>query len=249
MMLSTLVAVSSSSQAVAPVHLTSIYEMLLRGGPVMIPLGLCSVLSLALIFDRVLRMRGAILGGRAFSQTLVAAARHGGPSQALDLARASPTVLGSIFSPVFKRWQESRSNLEKAVEDSGSRELRGLIASLRPLTVITVSAPLLGLLGTVIGIIIAFRDIALSNAMGKPEALATGIAQALVCTASGLAIAIPTQATYYWLRSRIDRFWKLVEETGEQIFDVHAGRPPTVSGSVNEAPAAALSPLVPLQTP
>jgi biopolymer transport protein ExbB len=67
--------------------------------------------------------------------------------------------------------------------------------------VITVTAPLLGLLGTVIGIIIAFRDIAASDAMGKPEALATGIAQALVCTASGLAIAIPTQASYYWFRA------------------------------------------------
>jgi biopolymer transport protein ExbB len=59
--------------------------------------------------------------------------------------------------------------------------------------------------------------------MGKPEALATGIAQALVCTASGLAIAIPTQASYYWFRGRIDRLWKLVEETGERLFLVHEG--------------------------
>jgi biopolymer transport protein ExbB len=248
MMLSNVVAVSTPSQALPPVHMTTLSEMLVRGGPVMIPLGLCSVLSLMWILDRALRMRRATLGSQAYAQTLIAAARHGGPTQALEISRASPTVLGSIFGPVFKRWTESRSSLEKAVEDTGSRELRGLISSLRPLTVITVSAPLLGLLGTVIGIIVAFRDIAMSNAMGKPEALASGIAQALVCTAAGLAIAIPTQASYYWLRSRIDRFWRLVEETGEQVFELHSGRAPAVSAPVSEIPPVP-SPLVPLQTP
>jgi biopolymer transport protein ExbB len=208
-----------------PVQFGSLFETLVRGGPVMIPLAVCSVLALTWMMERLLRMRGGTLGNRAQAERLIAAAREGGPARALELARSKPTVLSNIFKPVFERWAEDRSALEKAVEDSGAREMRTLISSLRPLTVITVSAPLLGLLGTVIGIIIAFRDIALSNAMGKPEALATGIAQALVTTATGLAIAIPTQASYYWFRSRIDRFWHLVEDTGEQIFAVHGGQP------------------------
>src|SRR4029078_2923114 len=95
-----------------------------------------------------------------------------------------------------------------------SRELRGLLSSLRPLSVIAVTAPLLGLLGTVIGIIIAFGDIALSDAMGKPEALAVGIAQALVTTATGLAVAIPTQAAYYWLRAGLDLFRVSLHHSG-----------------------------------
>jgi biopolymer transport protein ExbB len=208
----------------------------------MIPLGLCSMLALGWIMERALRMRRRTLGSRAQAEQLSSAAREGGPGKALELARANPTVLSKIFQPVFERWEENRPTLEKAVEDSGSRELRVLVSALRPLTVITVSAPLLGLFGTVVGIIIAFRDIALSNAMGKPEALATGIGQALVTTAAGMAIANPTQASYYWFRAKIDRFWSLVEETGEQIFAVQAGRsarhaissppaPPTLSPS------------------
>jgi len=232
-------------QTAQAAQLGSLWETLVRGGPVMIPLAITSILAVTWMLERALRMRAAYLGSRAQAAQLIAAARDGGPGRALDLARANATVLSKIYQPVLERWSESRPALEKTVEDIGSRELRGLISSLRPLTVITVSAPLLGLLGTVIGIIIAFRDIALSNAIGKPEALATGIAQALVCTATGLAIAIPTQASYYWFRSRIDRFWHLVEDTGEQLFAVHSGRPasPAVSAPVVVAqPAPAPAP-------
>ena len=220
-------------QSRPPARIDSLWDMVVRGGPVMIPLVVCSVIALGWMFERWMRLRASLLGSRAQADQLVNAARDLGPTRALDAARAQPTTLARVLTPVLERWSESRASLEKAVEDTASRELRTLISSLRPLTVITVTAPLLGLFGTVIGIIIAFRDIAQSDAMGKPEALATGIAQALITTASGLAIAIPTQAAYYWFRGRIDRFWRLVEETGDRLFAVHAGAP---SASVPPAP-------------
>jgi biopolymer transport protein ExbB len=213
-------------QAEAPEHFGSLWDTLVDGGPVMIPLAVCSVLALMWVLERMLRLRASRLGGRTQAEALVAAARDLGPARALDLARASSTMLTRIVQPMLERWSEPRANLEQAVEEIGSREVRGLVTSLRPLSVITALAPLLGLLGTVIGIIIAFRDIALSDAMGKPEALATGIAQALVTTAAGLSIAIPTQAAYYWFRSKIDRYGKLVEETGDQLLAVREGRAP-----------------------
>ncbi len=214
------------AQAEAPERFGSLWDTLVAGGPVMIPLAVCSVLALMWILERVLRLRAARVGGRSQADQLVVAARDLGPARALEIARANPTLLSRIVQPMFERWSEPRASLEQAVEEIGSREIRALVTSLRPLSVITAIAPLLGLLGTVVGIIIAFRDIALSDAMGKPEALATGIAQALVTTAAGLAIAIPTQAAYYWFRGKIDRFWKLVEDTGEQLIAVHDGRAP-----------------------
>lgn len=243
-----LFALSPAQQA--PVKLGTFFETLVGGGPVMIPLVLCSVILLAWVMERALRLRASRLGDRRHAEMLITAAREGGPTRALDVARARPNVMSRIMQPVFERWGEERPALEKAVEDAGSRELRALIASLRPLTVIAVSAPLLGLLGTVIGIIIAFRDIALSDAMGKPDALAVGIAQALVTTAAGLVVAIPAQASYYWFRARIDRFRRLVEETGEQVFAVQSGRPlriaavtPTPSAPAPETSAQAPSPV------
>jgi biopolymer transport protein ExbB len=217
-------ALPSTAQASHPVQLGTFLESLVRGGPVMIPLGMCSVVLLAWILERSLRLRWKVIGNRSSADQLVTAVRDGGPARALELARTDPTLLSTVFQPLFERWSESRPELEKAIEDSASRDVRGLSSSLRPFSVIAVCAPLLGLLGTVIGIIIAFRDIALSDAMGKPEALAVGIAQALVTTASGLVVAIPAQLAWYWFRSRIDRFGRLVEETGERLLAVRDGR-------------------------
>lgn len=230
-----LLALSSAAQAAKPVELRTFMETLVRGGPVMIPLAACSVISLAWMMERALRMRAKSLGGRADAELIVGAIREGGPARALEVAHRTPTTLSRILEPGLERWSESGPSVEKAVEDAGSRELRALASSLRPFSVIAVTAPLLGLLGTVIGIIIAFRDIALSDAMGKPEALAVGIAQALVTTATGLAVAVPTQAAYYWFRSRIDRYRRLVEESGERVLAIHGGRTP------RSAPPAATS--------
>lgn len=240
-------ATSNLPQTAPPVHLDSLFQILVGGGPVMIPLAICSVIALGFILERLIRLRTGVLGSRQQMQLLVAALRNGGVAQAREMAKATPTVLSRIFQPAFDRWSEDRPALEKAVEDSGSREIRALVSSLRPLTVIAVCAPLLGLLGTVIGIIIAFRDIALSNAMGKPEALSIGIAQALVTTASGLAIAIPTQVAYYWLRAKIDRFWRLVEELGEHLFAEHGGRgarPPVSAASAPQPPPLEQAPII-----
>jgi biopolymer transport protein ExbB len=81
-------------------------------------------------------------------------------------------------------------------------------------------APLLGLLGTVWGMIDAFSNIALADGLGKPENLAAGISQALVTTAAGLAVAIPTQAAYYWFRSRIDAFTHSTEDLYGRVLDL-----------------------------
>lgn len=224
------------AQSAPPARFGSLWDALVNGGPVMIPLAVCSVFALTIMLERSLRLRGGRLGSRGQAEQLIAAARDLGPQRALDLARAQPTLLSRIFQPVFERWSEPRATLERVVEETGSREVRSLVTSLRPLSVITAIAPLLGLLGTVIGIIIAFRDISQSNAMGKPEALANGIAQALVTTASGLAIAIPTQASYYWFRSRVDRYARLVEDLGERIFAVHEGRSPAPMTSTPAVP-------------
>ncbi|MCB9916594.1 MAG: MotA/TolQ/ExbB proton channel family protein [Planctomycetes bacterium] len=102
---------------------------------------------------------------------------------------------------------------ERAAEDAGRREVRRLTGGLRPLVVVAMIAPLLGLLGTVWGMILAFTRIAQEDGLGRPELLAGGISQALITTAAGLAVAIPTQALYYYFRARIDRFARLVEDT------------------------------------
>ncbi len=203
-----------------PTQLESFYDIVLSGGPLMIPIGLCSIVALAYMVERSVRLRRSRLGGRRFEQKLVAAIESGGAHAGLalcgDQRNAQARVLGVGLSHVGAEWQRR----EKAVEDAGAREVDRLSANLRPLVVIGMIAPLLGLLGTVWGMIDAFASIALEDGLGNPESLAAGISQALVTTAAGLAVAIPAQAAYYWFRGRIDRFAHGTEDLYGQVCDL-----------------------------
>jgi biopolymer transport protein ExbB len=84
-------------------------------------------------------------------------------------------------------------------------------ANLKPLLIVYIVAPLLGLLGTVWGLILAFATIATKQGLGKPELLANGVYQALVTTAAGLTVAIPTVILYYYLRGRVEGFARRTE--------------------------------------
>ncbi|MBI4878734.1 MAG: MotA/TolQ/ExbB proton channel family protein [Planctomycetes bacterium] len=206
-------------------YLLSLYDLVVNGGPLMWPLGLCSVIALAYIVERAIRLRGGRLGGRRFGQELLAAVKSGGAvggaalcaERALPLARILGAGLRRIGAPVLE--------VEKAVEDAGSREVRALSANLKPLVVVAMISPLLGLLGTVWGMIIAFSNIALRDGLGKPALLATGISQALITTAAGLAIAIPTQAAYFYFKGKIDRFVRDTEEMYLQVAEATHAHP------------------------
>lgn len=199
------------------VGLDSLTDLLIAGGPVMIPIGICSVLALAYAIERALKLRRSSLGLAGLGGELVPVVRAGGRERGLELCQARPSPLARIMQIALGRWGQPVLEREKAVEDAGLREARKLSANLRPLVVIAVIAPLLGLLGTVWGIILAFYAIAERSAQGRPEMLAGGISQALITTAAGLVVAIPCQAAYYWLKGRVERFTGSVEDLYEEL--------------------------------
>lgn len=208
---------AAQTGAVGGGELGSLYQILVSGGPIMIPIGLCSVVALTFAVERWLRLSSRSLGTHGFERELLGAIEVGGAERGLAYCREHPTALARVMQPALARFGAPFLEREKLVEDAGQREVRQMSANLRPLTVIYMIAPLLGLLGTVWGIIIAFSEIALGDAQGRPELLANGISQALVTTAAGLVIAIPTQVVYYYFRGRIDRFARRAEELYGQI--------------------------------
>ncbi len=214
---------ASAAPPDAGTTLQSLLDMLVDGGPLMVPIGLCSIVSLAYVVERSLRMRSGSLGTGRLGRSIVAAAREGGPDGALELCRGRSAALARVIGAGLARVDRPVLEIEKAVEDAGGREVKRLNSNLRPLVVVAMIAPLLGLLGTVWGMIEAFSSIALQDGLGKPELLASGISQALITTAAGLAVAIPTQAAYYWFKSRIDRFVQLAEDVYVELSDVIDG--------------------------
>ena len=202
--------------------LASLYDMILDGGPLMVPIGLCSVVALAYTVERLLRLSMRAVGNSSLARALVARVEKEGAPGGVAFCRKSQKPLARILGAGLARADGSYAEAEKAAEDAGRREVKRLAGKLRPLVVVAMIAPLLGLLGTVWGMIEAFTSIAAHDGLGKPEVLASGISQALITTAAGLAVAIPTQAIYYYFRARIDRFARLVEDTqlelGELLF-------------------------------
>lgn len=204
---------------VAKDQIESVFDLLIAGGPLMIPIALCSIVALSYAVERSIRLRDGELGSKGYGKRIVETLSTNGPREALEICDRESRPLGRILAAGLRREKAPVLEREKAVEDAGLREVKRLNANLRPLVVVGMIAPLLGLLGTVWGMIESFSSIALQDGLGKPELLAAGISQALITTAAGLSVAIPTQAAYFWFRGRIDRFVRRTEDIYLELTD------------------------------
>jgi biopolymer transport protein ExbB len=231
-------AAPPAGAAPAPIVLDSITDMLWNGGPLMIPIALSSVVALTYLVERSLRLSQSALGSTAYGRGILAALTAGSPRAALERCEADPRPLGRVLAAGLRRAGSTTAEVEKAVEDAGQREVKRLSANLRPLVVVATIAPLLGLLGTVFGMIEAFTNIALREGLSRPEQVASGISQALITTAAGLAVAIPTQAAYFWLKSRIERFVRRAEDLYVELEDALRARAPQLEPAAGAEGAA-----------
>lgn len=204
--------VLQSSPAPAGTPLSSVLDLLLSGGPVMIPLALCSAIALTYAIERAVRLRASALGVASLEHELLPALATGGLARGLDVVERASTPAARVLRVALSHWNAPYLEREKQTEEAGLREVRSLSANLKPLVYIAMLAPLLGFLGTVYGMIVAFSTVASSASLGRPEMLAAGISQALVTTAAGLTIAVPAQVLYYVLKSRVERFSRELEE-------------------------------------
>ncbi len=202
------------AQAAPSASLGSLWDLIVRGGVLMAPIGLCSLLALAVIVERSVSLRRARIippGFLAKTQAAFGAGRN--VPAALELCRVTAAPIALIFAAALKRLHEPEELLERHIEQAGEREVLKLRKFLRTLTVVASVAPLLGLLGTIFGMIKAFSTVASSGeALGRTELLAGGIYEALITTAAGLIVAIPAIVGYHALAAKIER---LVTEMDE----------------------------------
>ncbi|MFT7677942.1 MAG: biopolymer transport protein ExbB [Planctomycetota bacterium] len=212
------------TETVAGVDLASVLEMAMGGGLMMIPIAICSVIALAYTVERWVRLRPNLLGTKRFGHDVVVAVQDRGVPEALELCEGRRWPMARVLAAGLRRTGEPFLDREKVVEDVASSELRALASNLRPLYLVFLVAPLLGLLGTVWGMIESFSNIALEEGIGKPEQLAAGIYQALTTTAAGLSVAIPSIVAYYWLRGQIEAFGRRMESVYREVDDAVTAR-------------------------
>ncbi len=191
-------------------------DLLLSGGPVLVAILLISLYAVYLFFERLLKLSrerleadtlmnrvNAAVRNRDLEMALAACDRHGGP-------------VARVLKAALMRLPYGRSAVEAAFQEASLEEEQRLTRGLRPLATIAQIAPLLGLLGTVTGMIIAFAEIS-DRGTGDPAALADGIGQALVTTAAGLIVAIPVVIGQSFLANRVDHILLEIERRREEL--------------------------------
>lgn len=205
----------------------NLWAMLQQGGWAMYPLGLCSMVMFFLIFYGYREAhRKRFVPDAAVPQLAHLLARrdiHG----ALNLLAATPTVLSrSLHAALQKARPEiedaNKSKVEASLVESLDHEENSVGQWINYLNVVATVAPMIGLLGTVSGMIGAFQTIG-RGGMGRPELLAGDIGEALITTATGLIIGIPAMIAYFILRNRLDNAMLATSQTASLLVDRLAG--------------------------
>ena len=185
--------------------INSVWDFVVKGGPVMVPIGICSLIALTIIIERLITLRRRNVIPPKFVSGLKDAMAGGDSSRALAFCKTHRSTVASVFAAGIKRLGDPVETVERHVQEAGMREIVKLRKNLRGLSVIGSVAPLLGLLGTITGMITAFQTVAASGeALGRTELLAKGIYEAMITTAAGLIVAIPVLICYHWLAAKID---------------------------------------------
>ncbi len=198
------------------------FELVKAGGWLMIPIIACSVVAMAIIFERLWALRSK----RVVPPNLVARVWQYHRKGKLDNANISVirdgSSLGRILAAGLVNRQHSREIMKESIEESGRQVVSEMERYLNTLGTIASIAPLLGLLGTVIGMIKVFSAITIAG-VGNPTILAGGISEALITTATGLSVAIPSLMFHRYFESRVQRLVVKMEEESLKMVEIMLG--------------------------
>ena len=189
------------------------WHVLVRGGWMMLPLALCSIVAVTIIIDRLFFFRGLRAENRA--EEVIGLVRKGGLDEALRIAggqEGEHVPVMKVLSAGLAHAFDPTGAMESVATAEVSAMKRGLVALD---TIITLS-PLLGLLGTIIGMISAFNIMATAG-LGQPRAVTGGVAEALVCTAAGISVAVVSLVPYNYFLSRVEGETDVIENYATRL--------------------------------
>lgn len=211
-------------------------EILLAGGWALLPILICSLVALAIVLERFWALRRSAV----LPPGLGAEVRQWARSSQLDashlaaLEKGSP--LGELFAGALAVRDRPRDIIKERIEDSGRHVVHRMERYLNTLGTVALIGPLLGLLGTVIGLIRMFLGV-MAGGIGDPTKMAGGIGEALICTAFGLVVSIPAYVLHRYFRSKVSGYVVQMEKEATALLDdLSAAR---AAAPRRRAPAAA----------
>ena len=207
-----------------------ITEILKVENPLIWPMILCSIVALGYFLDRWFSLRRSRIVPRDFVNRFLDRLGSGklDRDRAFDLCKANDTPASRVFSQVLMMWGEPAGQIRSAISQAVGMEYMLLRKNIRVLNATATLAPLIGLLGTVVGIIDSFNALGAKNVPSKSAALAEGIGLALVMTALGLVVAIGSVTAYYYLLGKLDSMMVSLEQESLRVMELvasHSNRP------------------------
>jgi biopolymer transport protein ExbB len=193
------------------------WEILKASGAVGLLIMLLSIGAVALVIEHATTIRGPVLMPAGLAEEVRELLIAGRLAQADERCRREPSVLGYVLGAALAEADGGWPEIEKGVEDATAEQSARLFRKIEYLNVIGNIAPMLGLLGTVIGMIFAFREVANTQGAARAADLAGGIYLALVTTVEGLIVAIPSLAAFAVFRSRVDQLVAEVAYTAQHV--------------------------------
>ena len=194
------------------------WEIVRAGGPLMWPIIMCSVAAIAIVGERLWTLSAQRVMPRGLLQKVWQLVDNNQINDKVIAALEQNSPLGRVLAAGLANRHRPREVMMERLEDTGRHVVHELERFLNTLGTIASVTPLLGLLGTVTGIIKAFNAIT-EGGMGDPRMLSGGISEALITTAAGLLVAIPALIAYRYLRGRVDRIVVEMEKNAIQLAD------------------------------
>jgi len=213
-------AVESSRRPV--VDRSSVVRLVLQANPMLWPLAACSIIALGYVLERSLALRRDRVVPSEFADRFLERLAAGklDRERALELCRANDSPVARVFAMVVNAWGQPGVTIRQVLSYDAAGEVVELRRNLRVLSAMATLGPLLGLLGTVVGIIQSFDALGGRVGPARGEALAHGISLALVATAIGLAVAAISVAFYYVFLNRVDLLVRELDDRTRQVIEL-----------------------------
>lgn len=199
------------------------FDMIIKGGPIMYPIILCSIIALAIVVERVFHLYRANIDTKKFMDEIANKLRRNKIMESIEMCENTPGPIAHILKAGILKHDRPKEEIKETIEEAGLYEVPRLEKNLPVLSTIAHITPLLGLLGTVLGMVRCFQVIQEKSASLYPVSpgdLAGGIWQALITTVVGLSIAIPTYVAYNYLVNKVDGFVLDMERSATDLINI-----------------------------
>jgi len=198
----------------------SLWTLIVKGGIIMVPIIIAGVLTLAIVIERLISLKNAEIDNEKFIKDIEEYLKRRKIKEAIQLCEAQDKPVPRVIKAGLLKSDRSREEIKEAIEDAANHEIPVLEKYLGIVATIATLSPLLGLLGTVTGLIKAFMVIEARGGLVNPGELAGGIWEALVTTVAGLVVAIPAYLAYNYFVSRVNNIILQMEKSATRLTDI-----------------------------